>query len=383
MNAALNSYQTARTSYNATLSDYKNASHYSDRPTIKALAAETYMTTKAIAQALKDTKDFWDLVNDTLSHASQRVQVPAALTTQEANLQTYMGTVNTHLSDLLNANTTIKNDEDAIVNASSTIAEKTAALAKLQSGTDPLDINSAQLTITQRQNALTDAEQTLADYYVRAPFDGVIATVAAKKGDAASQGSALATIITQQRIADISLNEVDVARAKVGAKATLTFDAIPGLTVTGQVAQIDTIGTVTQGVVNYNVEIKFDVQDDRVKPGMSVSAAIVTAVAQDVLTVPNSAVKTQSGTHYVEVLSGVSSSSVQYAGAQGIVSAVAPSRVEVQTGAVNDSLTEITGGLSEGDLVVVRTLASSTQSSPTTSGGGLRIPGLGGGARGG
>ena len=70
------------------------------------------------------------------------------------------------------------------------------------------------------------------------------------------------------------MNEVDAAKISVGNKTTLTFDATEDLTLTGKVAQIDTIGTVEQGVVSYKVKIAFDTQDERIKPGMTANASI-------------------------------------------------------------------------------------------------------------
>ena len=97
------------------------------------------------------------------------------------------------------------------------------------------------------------------------------------------------------------MNEVDVAKIKVGQKTTLTFDAIDGLSIAGEVIDIDAVGTVTQGVVNYNVKIGFDTQDERIKPGMSVSATIIIEVKQDVLLIPNSAIKSAGEAYYVEM----------------------------------------------------------------------------------
>ncbi|MDD5433706.1 MAG: hypothetical protein PHE77_03610, partial [Candidatus Pacebacteria bacterium] len=61
-------------------------------------------------------------------------------------------------------------------------------------------------------------------------------------------------------MAEISLNEVDVAKVKIGQRAIITFDAIDELEITGKVEDVDTIGTVSQGVVSYNVKIIFDTQ---------------------------------------------------------------------------------------------------------------------------
>lgn len=381
--AAAASYQAARTAYDQNIQDYKNAGRTSDHATIDSLLSETYNTTILISDALKDTKNLIDLAYDSLN--SQNARIPTILTTHEGNLQSYTATTNSHLTDLLNIQNSIKNYQDAITNADQSISEKAQSLSDLKNGANPLDIQSQQLAITQKQNALLDAQETLADYSIRAPFDGVVAKIDVKKGDPASSGSAVATIISNQSIADISLNEVDVAKVGVGQKVTMTFDAFSGLTITGQVSQVDTIGTVSQGVVNYNVQILFDTQDDRIKPSMSVSASIITDVKQDVLLVPNSAVKTQNGNSYVLVLANVPQSASSTS-SQGVASSVPPSQEQITTGVSNGSMTEVVSGLKEGDLVVVRTVSGTTSASasPTqqsSSLGGLRIPGLGGGGR--
>ncbi len=359
--SALAAYKTARDAYTKNFQDYKEASRYSDRATIDALIKETYDTTKSVSEAIKNIKNFFDFVSDTLT--TQGVRLPPLLPTHQASLQTYTGTTNNHLGDLLSISTTIKSDNDAIGNSDRTISEKTEALNKINTGADPLDIRSQQIAVKQRANALQDARETLANYYIRAPFDGVVAKLDVKKGDPASGGAAVATFITTQRIATLSLNEVDIAKIKMGQKATITFDAFPDLTISGEVIQIDTIGTTTQGVVTYNVSIAFDTQDERVKPGMSMSAAIITDVKQDVLLVPSGAVKSQGGTQYVQSLENGQ-----------------PVSHQVEVGASNDTMTEIVSGLSEGDSIIARTIAASatTQTQQTTTGG-LRIPGLGGG----
>lgn len=379
--AALNGYQAARTAYDKTLQDYKNASRYSSSTVIDSLITETYETTKTISEAIKNTKNFLDLVSDTLTNSAPNTRQPALLSTHQNSLQSYTGTVNTHISGLLDISNSIKNDKETITGSDRTIAEKTEALAKLKAGTDPLDIESQQLAIQQKENALLDAKEALANYSVRAPFSGVVAKINVKKGDPASSGTALATLITTQKIATVSLNEVDVAKIKTGQKATLTLDAFPGLTITGAVAQIDTIGTVAQGVVTYSVKIAFDTQDERVKPGMSVSAAIITDMKQGVLLVPNNAVKSRGSARYVQVadMTQVSSTQANANSSQGVVLLVPPVQRTVGVGISNNTMTEISNGLKEGDFVVVRTVSTSSQSQPQQQGGGFRIPGLGGG----
>lgn len=356
-------YQTARTSYDQNLIDYKNATRFSDTKTIENLVNETYETTKNVAEAVKSANSFLNFVKDTLT--SRRQTIPVLLATHQTSLGTYTSQTS---ADLLN----LFNIKSSITNSKLSIAEKTESLAKLKRGADPLDITSQELAVKQRSNALLDAEEKLADYYIRSPFAGTVAKLNVKKSDSVSSATAVATLITKQKLAEISLNEVDVSKIKNGQKATLTFDAIDGLSLTGKVAEIDSIGTVNQGVVTYNVKVGFDADDDRVKPGMSVSAAIITSVKQDVLAVPSSAVKSQNDAHYVEILN--KTMPLDQSTSQGVTSATAPTRQMVEVGISDDALIEIISGLKEGDQIITRTIAATTvataPSAPSLFGGG-------------
>ncbi|MDO8583958.1 MAG: HlyD family efflux transporter periplasmic adaptor subunit, partial [bacterium] len=263
--------------------------------------------------------------------------------------------------------------------------EKTESLAKLKAGAETLDISASELSIRQRENALQDAKDKLADYFIRAPFDGTVATLTVKKTDSVGSGASLGTLITKQKVAEVSLNEVDVAKIAVGQEATLTFDAIDRLVISGKVIELDTVGTVSQGVVTYNVKVGFDSGANQVKPGMSVTANIVTEKKVDVLIVPQTAVKTQGRQRYMEVVRDADMP--QEAGArviQGVTLLIPPTRQNVEVGLSNDTETEIVSGLEEGQAIVVRTIAAgaaspvSTQQAPTifgATGGGNRAGG--------
>jgi len=356
---ALAKYQAARAAYDKNFERYKATSRLAGEAQIEALVDETYATTKAVAEAVKSTTNLIQFYKDRL--AERTLKPSAVADTHLASLGTYTGDANAHLSGLLSI-------RDSIPSTKRAIAERAEALEDLKRGADPLDLESSRLTVKQRENALLDARENLANYSVRAPFDGIVAKVNAKKGDSASSGTAVVTLIAKQRLAEIALNEVDVAKAKVGQKVTLTFDAVEGLSITGEVAEIDAIGTVTQGVVTYTVKIALDTQDERIKPGMSVSAAIVTDAKQDVLMVPNSAVKQQNDTAYVEITASENQT---------------PQRQTVQVGLSNDTMTEIISGLNEGDRIVTQTITQTTTQNQPQQNTGIRIPGITGGGGGG
>lgn len=269
----------------------------------------------------------------------------------------------TYEQNLAAYNKAIDDQKKTERDAELTIAQNKENLAELYTP-DALELRAKKLAVQQKQDALLDAKNNLADCYVTAPFSGTVASVSAIVGQDAS--SSIATIITQQKIASITLNEVDVSKIALGDKATLTFDAIEDLTLTGEVAEIDTVGTVSQGVVNYTVKISFDTDDIRIKPGMSVSAGIITDTRVDVLTVPSSAIKTNTAGSYVEVFSpAIDSTSTD--GQTGVISKTAPQQVSVEVGISDDSLTEIISGLTEGEQIVTRTISTTTTKTTTSS----------------
>ncbi|MFA6609166.1 MAG: HlyD family efflux transporter periplasmic adaptor subunit, partial [Candidatus Paceibacterota bacterium] len=344
---AVTTYYAAQNAFTKTNKNYRTISNTSKRTDINNIIEETYNTTKLLAEAIKNTASFVDYI-------AQDSNTPSNFTSYQNTLSTYTNTISGHLSDLLSAQNNIKSNEDSSQNAN-------------------LDIQSAELSVRQKENALQDAKDKLSDYYVSAPFDGTIASVTGKVGDTAS--GTLGSIITNQKIATLSMNEVDVSKIQLGQKATITFDAIEDLSMAGTVAEIDTMGTVSQGVVSYSVKIAFDTEDAQIKPGMSVSATITTDSKTDILMVPSSAIKTNGVIKYVQMFTIPLASPT--AGSQGTPSTATPIQIKVETGITDDTSTEIIFGLKEGEQIVSRVITSTASTTKSTSilGNG-RTPGM-------
>lgn len=239
-------------------------------------------------------------------------------------------------------------------------------------------IAMAQQGVTASQKSYT---ATLADYNnqlsngakrtVTAPIDGTVSAINVKNGDdlsrlsSGSNANNAPIIIGDLKTlkAQVQINEVDVPNVQIGQKVMMTFSAIDGLTMSGKIEKMDALGTITQGVVTYNVTVGFDALDERIRPQMSVSAKIITAVKQDVITVPNSALKTQGNRTYVEVLND---------------SASTPEQRIIEIGAANNTETEIVSGITVGDKVVTQTIDPNAKATTTTSSKG-GFPGFGGG----
>ena len=231
------SYQKARAAYDKNFDDYRVSGREAKRAEIETLIDETYGAAINLSDAVKFANNFIQFYKDRLT---ERDLKPNSLAdTHLSQLDAYTDKTNTHIAALLNIKNQIKNYKDAVSNAD-------------------LDVKTQELAVRQRENALLDAKEKLSDYFVSAPFAGLVAKVNVKKGDAVSPSLVAATLITRQKVAEISLNEVDMAKIKVGQKATLTFDAVPGLAIAGEVASIDSVGEISQGVVTYMVKIAFD-----------------------------------------------------------------------------------------------------------------------------
>lgn len=289
-----------------------------------------------------------------------------------------------------------------IANAASdrTIASLKQKLADLTPGDDNLDVQSSMIQVEQRKNALLDAQQGLSNYTITAPFDGVMASVSGAIGVSAvvassNSSTALGTIVTDKKMAQVTLNEADVVKVRLNQKANVTFDAIEGLSVEGTVVEINTLGSVTSGVVTYKVKVAFNADDSRILPNMSAVVDILTDSKDNILYVPSQAVKHDTSGYYVEedtseegnlgasstrrwenasstfndqFASGTASSTRTRAGAQiRTTTASTPGgtlrRIPVIIGIQSDTQTEIVSGLREGERVITKKITTTGKAS--------------------
>jgi len=386
----LDDYYQANDLFNKNFAFFRGVYRDDDRDTIYQLISDTLETTKAISRALESARHMFDAIMTQsykrLSIASQidkmQPKIESDLSSIFSTITSLQKTIDTIDETLQDTPDKIKDAELALKSAQEKVEDKKLALEDLKAGADELDIRTQQNIVTQKEAALTDAKDKLASCFVRAPFDGVVAKINVKKGDSASSSTTLATLITQQKIAEITLNEVDAAKVKVGQKVTLTFDALPEVSISGKVLEVDTVGQVSQGVVSYGVKIALDIEDERIKPGMSITADIITDVKQDVLVLPNNAVKSQGNSYYVELVEAPEEMRQQLlASVSGINLPTPPKRQPVEIGLSNDLSTEIVSGLKEGDIVVTSTISPGvvqTTQTRTTQTQGFQIPGMGG-----
>jgi len=332
-----NYFIALRDKYNEVKKEYFLITKLSSPDTLENFFEKVRAIEKEITELTRLTRDAVILCKELSKEQSLTLPIPTSTTdTQLSDLNSFTNSLTQQMTNLLSNIQAIDEGKDTIESYKR-------------------DIQSQQILVEQKESALSDAKEYLADCFVRAPFDGIIVALNSKKEDSVTSGTILATIITEQQLAEISLNEIDIAKIKVGQKVTFTFDAVSDLSITGEVIEIDNIGTVSQGVVNYSVKIIFDTQDERIRPGMSLSANIITNAKQNVLLVPSSAIKTNNSNSYIEILE---SSAVSTTTNTRVISKALPRQQQVEIGLSNDSYTEIISGLKEGDTIISQTITS-------------------------
>lgn len=229
-------------------------------------------------------------------------------------------------------------------------------LAEVLAGPSEAELLAAQARVEA-------AQATLDQTRLLAPFDGTIISVELTPGQRVSANTqALVIADVSAYMITVDVSEVDISSIQVGQMAEVTLDALPGETFTGEVTAVGYTGSNQQGVVYYPVTVTIRQPDPRFRPGMTAAVRIITDRRDHVLMVPNRAVKLSNGQPYVVVL--VEGQMIQ---------------TPVTVGLSNESYSEIlSGDVREGDTLVIIT-ASSLAGAGGTMGGGLGIPGLGGG----
>jgi multidrug efflux pump subunit AcrA (membrane-fusion protein) len=159
----------------------------------------------------------------------------------------------------------------------------------------------------------------------------------------------------------VALSESDITKVKTGQLATITVNALPNSKLAARVASVALLSTTSSGVVSYDVTLDLEQDESGLRPGMSASAQIVVAQAENAVNVSSSALSGRGGTQTVTVIRNGRSV-----------------RQSVITGLVGDSTTQILSGLSPGDRVAVPIAGGLSLGTGTGAGLG-RVGGLGGG----
>lgn len=226
--------------------------------------------------------------------------------------------------------TIAKADEDLAV-AKAKLDDAQREFDRLKNGADVVDIAAAQARVDAAQSTLNLAR-------VITPFAGTVTEAYPLLGDQIAAGATAFRVDNlSSLLVDVEVSEVDINSVSIGQPVTLSFDAILGKEYHGEVVEVAQTGTAVQGVVNFKVTVELTDADQDVKPGMTAAVNIVVNEMQDVVLVPNRAVRLVDGERVVYLL--VDGQSV---------------KTDISLGASSDTVSIVAGGdVNEGDTVIL------------------------------
>ena len=224
-------------------------------------------------------------------------------------------------------------------------------------GAAQVDVETAENDAIARRIALKTASvalqvthDRLRYTFIESPIDGVVTERGIQPGEVVTPGvqatfegrplltvSDLSTLIVK-----VELNQIDVAKVKIGQKVTLTLDALPGHSYSAIVSKVAPASTIAKGkeVDVFPVEAILERTDGLIKPGMTADVRVHIESRPGVLVLPVEAVVKDGDRHYAEkVVFGEQKPKTE--------------RIEIKVGARNDREVEITGGLAAGDQVLI------------------------------
>jgi HlyD family secretion protein len=143
----------------------------------------------------------------------------------------------------------------------------------------------------------------------------------------------------------VQVDELDLPSIKLGQKANVTVDALPGKVLQGEVSQVSSVGTTTNGVTSYDVVVTVDNTNQAIKNGMTATAEILVQDKKNIPVLPVEALQQQRGKWTVTLQKPDGTVEKQH---------------EVKVGLRSQTQVEITDGLSVGDKVLVQTAQKSS-----------------------
>lgn len=277
-------------------------------------------------------------------------------------------------------------------NAQQRADEENVNAAKASLDVAATQLASSQALVKQDEASLAQAQLDLDHTYIKAPVDGVVVSRNVDVGQTVAASLQAPTLflvaqdLTKMQV-DTNVSEADVGRVRLNQPATFTVDAYPGETFHGQVWQIRQAAINLQNVVTYDVVISVSNKDLKLFPGMTANVKILVDRRDNVLKVPNSALRFQppaaeasqsgqqrpaaGGGHGIPNPPGTPNAPTVWILDSGGKLKAKP----VQVGISDAAYTEITGGdLKEGDQVVIAALTKKSDSggapvSPGSPGG--------------
>jgi HlyD family secretion protein len=240
--------------------------------------------------------------------ADFNTKVKAGQVVAQLNQDKFKASVDQARANLLAAESNLAKAKVSVVDAQRTLernrelrkrdlmaqSELDAAQTAYDAALAQLEVNKAQTA--QAQAALNQATVDLNNTVIRSPVDGIVISRSVDVGQtvaASLQAPTLFTIANDLAKMEVHTNvdEADVGNVSEGQEVTFTVDAFPARRFRGRVHQVRNAPTVVQNVVTYDAVVRIDNKELLLKPGMTANVQFLVNRREDVLTIPNMAIR--------------------------------------------------------------------------------------------
>ena len=216
-------------------------------------------------------------------------------------------------------------------------------------------LNTAQASVVRAQSNVDTAAKNLSNTKIVSPIDGVVLTRKVSEGQTITAGFStpelfvVAQDLTKMQI-EAKVSEADIVKIKEGQRAEFTLDGYVGEKFNGTVRQVrtnyvDTSSGSSSSSTSYTVIVDVANEDLRLKPGMTATLTIFTDEKENVLLVPNEALRFSPS---------FNKEKYENTGVWKMEKGQPPHRIDVKIGIIAAKNTEIVGGeLQEGDRIIV------------------------------
>jgi multidrug efflux pump subunit AcrA (membrane-fusion protein) len=140
----------------------------------------------------------------------------------------------------------------------------------LKNGPDPDLVGVAEARVSNAEDQILAAEKALESVELRAPFEGVVSEINVRASEWVAPGQPVMILadLSHMKVETTDLNEIDVAQIDIGDPATVTFDALADVVVSGTISRISVKPRAGTGV-NYTVVVELDEIPERLRWGMT------------------------------------------------------------------------------------------------------------------
>ncbi|MBM3281650.1 MAG: efflux RND transporter periplasmic adaptor subunit [Candidatus Harrisonbacteria bacterium] len=267
----------------------------------------------------------------------------ANLAAEKSKVGAEISTLSSRIEDISKIKTTgaqqIESAKSEVTSAINALEVAKNDLIIKQSGASKEDIAAEQAAVRGAEARVRLERAKYEKTLIRAPFAGTVAKISPRVQESVISGAEVVSLIGVGNFSiEAYIPEADIAKVTIGDKAEVSLDAYQKEALfTAIIATIDTSDTEIEGVTTYKVKLMFENEDERIRPGMTANLDIIGETRENVIVIPERAIKRGEKEKTVRVLKKEGEE-----------------KRKIETGVRGfNGMTEIISGLTAGEIVII------------------------------